>query len=187
MYKTTLEAWHLIDGGGFCGILNNALYDFKSKFTMSILTTSEHERNFYTIAVLNKFIEVAHFRVVVVIPHIDAEFDFLELGLHLVLLLLFFLLFLIVLIFTEIHNPAYGRLGGGRNLHEIQSILVSEPQGFTGFHDAELFAVWIDYADFWHTNTMVNPSLRFPLLSSSILPANLRPPCLRLFLPTLLF
>ena len=58
-------------------------------------------------------------RLVIVVVHIDAELDLFYGDRLLVLLGFALFLFLLVKILPVIHDSAYGRLRGGRNLNQV--------------------------------------------------------------------
>jgi hypothetical protein len=64
-------------------------------------------------------------------------------------------LFLLVEILPVIHDAAYGRLRGGRNLNQIQIFFSGFLDGFVRRHDAQLVAFVVNYADFARPNAIV--------------------------------
>ena len=185
--KATLQSGCLINGGEFNRILNHAFDYLKTQFPVGVFAASEHERNLYAVAVFNKFFEVAHFCIVVMVAHVDVVFDFFELGLHLVLFLFFLFLFLIIFVFAVIHDSANRWLGGGGYFHQVQSVFMGTSQCVACFYDTHFRSIVVKQPDFRYADAVVDSNLRRALLSTSeVLLSNLKPPFLVFFCSALL-
>ena len=94
--------------------------------------------------------------LVVVLVHGDGELDFLD-GDDLLLLAGGALaLFLLVEIAAVVLDAADGRDGGGRNFDQVEAAFAGNLQRLKGRQDAELFAVFVDHADFACANSVVD-------------------------------
>src|SRR3989304_1827407 len=71
------------------------------------------------------------------------------------------LLFLRVTVLVEVHYPAYWRLGGGRDLDQIQAPAFGQPQSVTRAHDSGLRAVGIAYPPLGRANRLVDANRWF--------------------------
>lgn len=185
--KSSLKAWNLVDRCDIHGFFDHTLNNLETQFAVSVFTSAEHQGNFNAVAMFDELAEVAHFGVVVVISHVDPEFNFFELGLHLVLLLLFLFLFLVVLEFAVVHDFTHGWLAVRSDLDQIKTVILRSLEGDPGFYNSELIAVIVNDANFRDTNAMIDSDLRLALLSASVIWLNLRPPDLLLSFPTLPF
>src|SRR6202022_3714363 len=57
--------------------------------------------------------------------------------------------------FSVVHDAAYGRSRGGRNLYEVQVLLAGYFERFVGSQNANLLAFIINHADFPRPNALV--------------------------------
>src|SRR5581483_10034815 len=99
--------------------------------------------------------------LIVVIIHIDAEFHFLDRNRLLVLLGLALFFFLLVKLLPVIHDAAYRRICGGRNLNQIQILLAGHLERFEGRHDSNLLAFVANYANFAGADALVRANKAF--------------------------
>src|SRR5437879_13316136 len=79
-------------------------------------------------------------RLVIVVVPIDAELDLFYSDRFLMLLGFALFRFLLVEILPVIHNAAYGRLRGGRNLNQVQTLFAGFLYRFVGRPDPEMIA-----------------------------------------------
>ena len=63
---------------------------------------------------------------------------------------------LFVLEASVVHHPGDGRAGVGRDLDQVQALRTGEVERLHGRHDAELFALGADGADFANANRFVD-------------------------------
>jgi len=117
---------------------------------------AEEYRRLDFVAFIQEAQDVIFLRLVIVVVHVDAELDLFYDDRLLVLLGLALFLFLLVKILPVIHDPAYGRLRGGRNLDQIQVLFAGFLDRFVRWHDAELVAFVIYYANLARPNTIVD-------------------------------
>jgi hypothetical protein len=62
----------------------------------------------------------------------------------------------LVLVLPEIHDPADGWDGRGRNLHEVQPLLLRDGEGLRRRHDAQLLPVIVDDPNFPYADAFVD-------------------------------
>jgi hypothetical protein len=91
-----------------------------------------------------------------VVVHIDAELDLFYGDRLLVLLGFALFLFLLVEILPVIHDAAYGRLRGGRNLDQVQIFLAGFLDRFIWRQNAQLVAFVVNDANFTRPNAIVD-------------------------------
>jgi hypothetical protein len=89
-----------------------------------------------------------------------AELDFLDGGGVLVFARFFFLLGQFVAELADLHQAAHGRVGRGRNFHEVNAMLAGDHEGIVQEEDAEIFVVSINDADFAGADFAVDPEVR---------------------------
>ena len=94
--------------------------------------------------------------LVVVLVDGDGELDFLDDDDLLLLARGAFALFLLVEEAAVVLDAADGRNGVGRDFDQVETALAGDLQRFKGRQDAELFAVFVDHADFAGANAIVD-------------------------------
>jgi hypothetical protein len=99
--------------------------------------------------------------VVVVVVYVDAELHFLDHDLMLMLLGFALTLFLLVQVLPVIHDPANGRLRGGRNFNQVQGLFAGYFERLEGWHDSQLIPFIINHADFADTDALVGANKTF--------------------------
>jgi hypothetical protein len=111
------------------------------------LAAPEAQRHLHLVAGFEEAGHVAHLDVVVMGVRVGTELHLLDLDRLLLLARLGFAFLLFVLELAEIHDLADGRIGVGRNLHQVEAGLRGHVHGLGGVHDADVFAVRADQAD----------------------------------------
>jgi hypothetical protein len=119
-----------------------------AKFGMSHFTAEELNDNLYLVALCEKLERVIEFCVEIVRVDTALQLDFLKLDDLTLFALFLFALFLFETEFAVVHNLTYGRYRIGRDFYKIKLCFVCEIQSFLDFHNAELFSVCADNADF---------------------------------------
>ena len=92
----------------------------------------------------------------VVLVDLRPELDFLDLDVALVLPRLRLPLRLLVEELPEVHDPADRRGGRGRDLDQVEPLLLGDHERLRRRHDAELGAVVVDDADFLGADAVVD-------------------------------
>jgi len=142
-------------------IFNQALQNLAPQPGARHLATAEENRCLNLVALGQEAQHMIPLRLVIVVVHIDTELD-LFYGDRLLMLLGFPLFLLhLVEILPVIHDAAYGRLRGGRNLNQVQILFAGFPDRFERRHDAELIAFVINHANFAGPNAVVDADKTF--------------------------
>ena len=97
--------------------------------------------------------------VVVVVFDLGPQLDFLEVRDVLLPPRLLLLLVLLVLELPEVHHPAHRRLGGGRDLDEIELALLRVGERFADAQDSDLLPIRPDDADRRNSDAVVDADL----------------------------
>ncbi len=95
--------------------------------------------------------------LVVVLVGARPQLDLLDPGALLVPALLVHLLVEVVQVLAIVHDLANGRLGGGGDFDQVESLFPGPFQGFLGRHEAHLLAGVVNQADFPDPNPFVHP------------------------------
>ncbi len=101
-------------------------------------------------------LDVAPLEGEVVLVDLRPELHFLDLDVPLVLARLGLALALLVEELAGVHDPAHRRGGGGRDLHEVEALLLRQHQRLAGGHDPELRPVLVDHPDFLRPDAVVD-------------------------------
>ena len=95
--------------------------------------------------------------LVVVLVDLRAKLDLLDLDHLLVLPSGPRALLLLVLIAPEVHDSTDRRIGRGRNLDEVETLLARDRERLRRRHDAELLAVFVDDPDLANPDAFIDP------------------------------
>src|SRR5690348_12561197 len=123
---------------------------------MRVLAAAKEDRRLHLVAVLEEALDVLLLELVVVLVDLRPELDLLDVDHLLVLLRGPRALLLLVLVLAEIHDPADGRHGRGRNLDEVEALRPRQRERLRRRHDAELCAGVVDYPDFPYPDAFVH-------------------------------
>jgi hypothetical protein len=93
--------------------------------------------------------------LVVVLVDLRPELDLLDLDHPLVLFRFAAALLLLVLVLAEVHDSADRRYRSGRDLDEVEPLLLGDSQRGRRRHDPELLSGLVNHADFANTNALV--------------------------------
>jgi hypothetical protein len=154
------HARHELDNGNLADVLDEAVDDVVAEVTVGHLASAEAEAGLDLVAALQEFDCLIFLGLVVVVVDGDGELYFL----HDDDLLLFargaFGLVFLVKEAAVVLNAADGWDGGGRDFNQVEPAFAGNLQRFKGREDAELFAVFVDYADFAGANAIVDADKR---------------------------
>jgi hypothetical protein len=101
--------------------------------------------------------------LIVVFRSGGTKFDFFQLGATAALTLLVSFFVSLVKILAVVRDFANRRIGGGRNLHQIQSSFLGHLHGLERLHDPELAALIVDHPDFASADSLVDANaVRLP-------------------------
>src|SRR5262249_49072400 len=143
-------------------LADQPLEDPASDLGVRHLASAEEDRRLDLVAVLEEALDVLLLELVIVLVHLRAELDLLDLDDLLVLLRRPRALLLLVLIAPEVHDAAHRRIGGRGDLDEVESLLSRDGQRLRRRHDPELRAVLVDDADFPDPDAFVHPRAIVP-------------------------
>src|SRR5690349_8674476 len=138
-------------------LLDQPLQDAPPDLRMRHLPAAEENRRLHLVPFSQEALDVLLLELIVVLVDLRAEFDFLHLDDLLVLLGRPRALLLLVLVPPEIHDAAHRRVGGRRNLDEVEPLLARDRERLRGRHDPELRAVLVDHADLTDPDAFVDP------------------------------
>jgi hypothetical protein len=93
-----------------------------------------------------------------VVANLEPEAHLLHIKHFSVSLVNLLLLRFLVVIFAPVDNLDYWWVGIWRYLNQIQLLVFGQLQGFRAAHDAELFAVAVDYPKLWCPNGTIQAS-----------------------------
>lgn len=161
MQGRAFHARHKFNESGIAHILNEPVDDVVAEFAMRHLAAAEAQASLDLVAIDQEPDCLILLGLVVVLVNGNGEFDFLDDDDLLLLAGRSFALFLLVKIASIILDAADRRNRIGRDLNQVQSPLACNLQCLEGRQDAELFAVFIDDADFAGANPVVNADKRF--------------------------
>ena len=152
---TSVQLWVFVHGGNLLTSLAEADQQLSANVGVGHLAAAEPNRHLDAIAVLQELLGVLELDVEIVGVDAGGHADFLDLGDMLVLLGLFFLFGLFKAELSVVHDPAHRRGGVGRDLHQIQPLLISPRQCVPGGHDAQLIAGGSDDPYLFVTNVLI--------------------------------
>ena len=150
------HAGHELDHAGVADVLDEAIDDVVAKLAVGHLATAEAEAGLDLITVMEEADGLVLLGLVVVLVNGDGELDFFDDDDLLLLAGGALALILLVEVAAVVLDAADGRDGVGRNLDQIQAPLAGDFQGFKGWQDAELFAVFVDDANLACANAVVD-------------------------------
>ena len=155
MKRGAFHAGHEFDQAGIADVENEAVDDFVAEVAMGHLAALEAQGGFDLVAVAEEADRLVLFGLVVVLVDGDGELDlfdgddFLFLAGGALAFVLFVEEFAVVLDLADRGN------GVGGDLYEVKGTFAGHLQGIKGGHDAKLFAVFVDDADFSGADTFV--------------------------------
>src|ERR1700732_4016731 len=100
--------------------------------------------------------DLALANLIVVLRGGGPKLDFLQLRAAAALALLVGLFVGLVEIFAVVGDLTNGRIGRGRNFHQIEALFLGQLYGFKRLHDAELAALFINHPDLASADSFVN-------------------------------
>ena len=147
---------HELDDAGFADVLDQAVDDGVAEFAVGHLAAAEAEAGLDLVALGEEAHGLVLLGLIVVLIHGDGELDLFDRDDFLLFAGGAFALFLLVEEAPVILDTADGWDGVGRNLDKVQTTLAGNSQRLEGRKDAELFAVFVDDADFARANSIVD-------------------------------
>lgn len=154
------HAGHKLDQAGIADVEDEAVNDLVTQVAVGHLAALKAERSLHLVAFAEEADCLIFLGLVVVLVDGDRELDLFD-GDDLLFLAGGAVAFvLLVEEFAVVLNLADGRNGVGGDLYEVERTLAGHLEGFEGSHDAELFAVLVDDADFACADTFVGADER---------------------------
>ena len=154
-----LAAFHLrevFNAANLFGVFGNAFKQLAAKVLVGHLTAAEPQRDLYLVPIVEELEHVTHLDVIVIGIGVRAELDLFDLDDLLLLARFGFTLLRLILEFAKVHDLAHGRVGIGRNLDQIKSGINSHFHGAIRCHDADVFPIRTDQADFVGADVFVD-------------------------------
>jgi len=136
--RTTDELGRHIDKSHRLKIFFDLLHHRHSEILVSIFTTTELELNLELVSLVEEFLGVTQLCFVIVGPDFNTELDLFHLGRAVLVLLL--LLGQFVFELSKICDPANGRIGGGSDFDEVETVGLGAANGFFYSENAELLS-----------------------------------------------
>jgi hypothetical protein len=160
MQRGAFHARHELDNPCVTHVLNEPVDDGITELAVRHLAALETQRRLDLIAFAQEANRLVLLGLVVMLIDSHGKLNFLDRDHFLLLARRAVALVLLVEEFAVILNAADGRLSGGRNFDQIQATLAGYLQSFKGGQNAELFAVFVNDADFTRANSVVNADKR---------------------------
>jgi len=154
-HHTALQLCALVQIGNFGALFGKLIQQILADVGVGHLTAAETNGNLHAVAVGNELLSVLQLGVEV--AHVDTGRHPDLLDLHHVLVLSGFLLAL-ALLETElsvVHQLAHRGIRLGRDLDQIQTLLISDLQSLSGSHDAQLLALGADQSHLFVANVLI--------------------------------
>src|ERR1700733_5198805 len=160
MERGAFHAGHELHNACVPHVLNEPVDDGVAQLAVGHLAALKTQRSLYLVAFTQETDSLILLGLVVVLVNGHGKLRFLDHDDFLLLTRRAVALVLFVKELAVILNAAYGRLGGGRNFHQVQTTLAGNLQCFEGRQDSELFTVFVDDADFTRANSVVSADKR---------------------------
>src|SRR5437868_6987348 len=142
-------------------VFNQTLQDFAPQIRTRHFAAAEEDGGLDLVSLVKESQYVVLLGLVIVVIHVDAELHFLDGDYFLMFFGLALFLLLLVQVFPVIHDAAYRRISGGRNLNQVQVLFAGHFQRFVRRDDANLLAFIINHADFPGANTLIDADKTF--------------------------
>ncbi len=156
MEDGAFHAGHEFDDAGVADVLNQAVDDGVAQFAMGHLASAEAQAGLDLVSAGEELDCLIFLGLVVVLIDGDGELDLLDDDDFLFLFGGAFAFFFLVEEAAVVLDAADGRDGVGRDFDQVEAAFAGNLQSFEGRQDAELFAVFVDDADFARTNSVVD-------------------------------
>jgi len=156
----SFHARHELDDCDVTDVLDEPVDDLVSEIAVGHLTSAETEAGFHLVAALQEFDCLIFLGLVIVVVHRDGEFNFLDDDDLLLFARGALGLVLLVKKAAVVLNAADGWDGGRRDFDQVESTFAGNLERFKWGQNAELFAVFVDHADFAGANAIVDADKR---------------------------
>ena len=155
MQSGAFHARHELDDSGLAYVADEAIDDLVAKLAMRHLAAFETEAGLYLVALGEEADGLVLLGLVVMLVDGDGELDFLNGDDLLLLAGGAVALVLLVEKLSVILDLANGRDSIGRDFDEVERALARNLQGIKWGHNAKLFTVFVDDADFASANAVI--------------------------------
>ena len=152
---TSIQLRSALDIGGFRTHLAKLSQQRSADIGMRHFSAAEPNRHLDSIAVLQELLRALDLDIEVVGVDTGRHPDFLDLSHMLILLGFFFLFGLFKAELTVVHDLAHRRGGIGRDLYQVQPLIISSCKRIPGGHDTKLFTCGVDHADFLVSDILI--------------------------------
>ena len=152
----TFHARHELDDPGIADVLDQFVDDGVAQFAMGHLAATEAKTGLDLVALVEEAEGLILFGLVIVLIDRHGELALFDRNDLLLFLGGPVALFLLVEEAAVVLDAADRGSRVGRNLDQVEAPLLGDPHGLKGGQDAELFAVFVDDADFARTNLFVD-------------------------------
>src|SRR5262245_19180522 len=143
--------------------LRNAVEHGAPQLRVRDRAPAEEHGHLHPVAIPEEITDVTDLEVDVVPAGLRPELHFLELAGGILLARLLRLLLLGVLVLAVVHDPAHRRVGGGRDLDQVELLAVGDALGIRGRHHTELLPVAVADTDLTGTDLLVDAGAVFAL------------------------
>ena len=140
-HLSTLKFRESFDLGDLLGVIANPVEYVNAKILMRHLATSEPQRDLHLITLVQEFVHVTHFHLVVVVINVRAEFNLLDFDHALFLLGLVLFLLGFVFEFAVVEDLADWWIGVWRYLDKVEPIVFGLSDSDVDFYNAKLLAI----------------------------------------------
>src|SRR5262249_34528672 len=138
---------------------HQALQPLASPILMGHFASAEAQTGLYLVTFGQEAQHMVALGDVIMLIHVDAELNFLQDNLFLVLLRCPFLFFLFIQEFPVIHDAADWRNGGRRNLYQVKILFAGLSGCILRRHDAELLTIRANYAYLPRADALVHANI----------------------------
>src|SRR5262249_14488285 len=118
--------------------------------------SAEEDGDLHAMTLTEEVANVTDLEIDVMTAGLGPELHFLQLAGGVLLARRLRLLLLRVLVLPVVHDPAHGRIRGGRDLDQVELLLIGDALGVRRRHHAELRPIAVDHADLAGADLLVD-------------------------------
>src|SRR6266446_2885249 len=147
---------HLLDFGVLLEVVPDPHQDVHSQLLMRQFAPAEPHGHLDLVAFLDEFDHAAHFYIVIVVVDAGAQLDFFDFDDFLLFAGFVLFLLLFIFIFAEIEDFTNRRVGGRRDLDEIETGIGGHGERLVALDDSHHVAALVDQAHAWNADLAVD-------------------------------